>query len=169
MVVGLVGCGRWGRYILRDLVSLGCDVPVVARSEESTSRAEEGGASAIVPRVEALPTLDGAVVATPTSTHAAVLDASARARHARLLREAALTTTPRRRRRLAERAPDRLFVMDKWRYHPGVLELAAIARERRLGAVAGLRTVRVGWGNPHDDVDIVVGPRARTTSPSRSR
>jgi predicted dehydrogenase len=45
--------------------------------------------------------------------------------------------------------------MDKWRYHPGVLELAAIARERRLGAVSGLRTVRVEWGHPHDDVDPV--------------
>ena len=35
MVVGLVGCGNWGRHILRDLVSLGCEVPVVARSPES--------------------------------------------------------------------------------------------------------------------------------------
>jgi Trk K+ transport system NAD-binding subunit len=35
VVVGLVGCGRWGRHILRDLVALGCEVHVVARSEES--------------------------------------------------------------------------------------------------------------------------------------
>jgi dTDP-4-dehydrorhamnose 3,5-epimerase len=27
VIVGLVGCGRWGRHILRDLVSLGCEVP----------------------------------------------------------------------------------------------------------------------------------------------
>ena len=30
MVVGLVGCGRWGRHILRDLNLLSCEVPVVA-------------------------------------------------------------------------------------------------------------------------------------------
>ena len=39
VVVGLVGCGRWGRHILRDLVSLGCEVPVVARSDASVARA----------------------------------------------------------------------------------------------------------------------------------
>jgi predicted dehydrogenase len=36
-----------------------------------------------------------------------------------------------------------------------VLELAAIASERRLGRVHGITTVRIGWGNPHDDVDAV--------------
>jgi predicted dehydrogenase len=35
------------------------------------------------------------------------------------------------------------------------LALADIARERRLGAVLGLRTTRVGWGNPHEDADAV--------------
>ena len=68
MVVGLVGCGDWGRHILRDLVALGCDVPVVARSQESIARAEEGGAAEIVASIASLPTLDGAVVATP-ATH----------------------------------------------------------------------------------------------------
>jgi len=52
--------------------------------------------------------------------------------------------------RLAEAAPDRLFVMDKWRYHPGVELLAALARDRELGRVVGLRTSRLGWGNPHE-------------------
>jgi predicted dehydrogenase len=36
---------------------------------------------------------------------------------------------------------------------PGVRELAEIARDGRLGRVRGLRTVRVGWGRVHDDVD----------------
>ena len=54
---------------------------------------------------------------------------------------------------LSELGGDRLFVMDKWRYHPGVLELAAIARSGRLGSVLGLSTTRVGWGQKHDDVD----------------
>jgi predicted dehydrogenase len=45
--------------------------------------------------------------------------------------------------------------MDKWRYHPGVELLGEIARSGELGEIVGLRTTRVGWGNPHDDVDIV--------------
>lgn len=42
--IGLVGCGNWSRHILRDLKTLGCHVSVVARSEESRSRAERGEA-----------------------------------------------------------------------------------------------------------------------------
>jgi len=154
VVVGLVGCGRWGRHILRDLRSLGCEVPVVARSEESRARAEEGGANAVVADIAALTGVDGVVVATPTSTHAAVLEQVLELR-VPVYVEKPLTDDPAAAARLAELGADRLFVMDKWRYHSGVLELAAIARERRLGAVSGLRTVRIGWGNPHDDVDIV--------------
>lgn len=154
MVVGLVGCGRWGRYILRDLVSLGCEVPVVARSDESTARAREGGAAAIVGEVAALPPLDGAVVATTTSTHAAVMEALLE-RDLPVYCEKPLTDDPEVAQELAELAEGRLFVMDKWRYHPGVAELASIARERRLGHVHGLTTVRIGWAIAHDDVDPV--------------
>jgi predicted dehydrogenase len=46
-----------------------------------------------------------------------------------------------------------VFVMDKWRYHPGVELLRDIARSGEFGAVVGLETVRTGWGNPHADVD----------------
>ena len=154
MVVGLVGCGRWGTHILRDLVSLGCEVPVVARSAASKLRAEGSGAKAIVADIASLPRVDGAVVATTTSTHAAVLE-EVLERDVPVFCEKPLTDDPEAAERLAARAPDRLFVMDKWRYHPGVQELAAIAREQRLGPVAGLATVRIGWGTAHDDVDPV--------------
>jgi predicted dehydrogenase len=153
-VVGLVGCGRWGRHILRDLRSLGCAVPVVARSEASRERAREGGARAIVEHVSQLAGADGIVVATPTTTHAEVLE-EALALGVPLFCEKPLAHDAVAASRLAERAPETIFVMDKWRYHPGVRELGAIAREQRLGRVSGIRTVRVGWGNPHDDVDPV--------------
>ena len=154
MVVGLVGCGRWGRYILRDLVALGCEVTVVARSEESVARAREGGAGAIVADVGSLPALDGVVVATTTSTHARVIE-DLLGLDVPVFTEKPLTTDREAAARFAELAPDRLFVMDKWRYHAGVLELAAMAREQRLGPVRRLVTTRIGWGNPHDDVDPV--------------
>jgi predicted dehydrogenase len=154
VVVGLVGCGRWGKHILRDLIALGCDVPAVARSDESRARAEKGGASAIVSRIEELPALDGVVVATTTSTHALVIE-ELLGRDIPVFTEKPITTDPYAAARLAEAAPDTLFVMDKWRYHPGVSEIAAIARERRLGSVSGLTTIRRGWGVAHDDVDPV--------------
>jgi 3-hydroxyisobutyrate dehydrogenase-like beta-hydroxyacid dehydrogenase len=57
--VGLIGCGHWGKNILRDLVSLGCRVHVVARSEASIGRATEGGAVSITNDLGGLPEPDG--------------------------------------------------------------------------------------------------------------
>jgi predicted dehydrogenase len=154
VVVGLVGCGRWGRHILRDLNTLGCEVPVVARSDASVARAREGGAAAIVADVDDLAEVDAVVVATTTSTHAALVERVLE-RGIPVFCEKPLTDDPEAAARLETTAPGSLFVMDKWRYHPGVTELASIAKEGRLGAVAGISTTRVGWGNPHDDVDAV--------------
>lgn len=149
VVVGLVGCGHWGRNILRDLVSLGCTVPVVVRSAANVSEARRLGADQIVPSVADLPRLDGVVVATPTSTHADVLD-EVLPLGVPVYVEKPLTLDTESADRLAATAGDRLFVMDKWRHHPGVQLLARIAREGELGPVIGLRTARIGWGNPHE-------------------
>ena len=153
LTVGLVGCGHWGRHILRDLLSLGCVVPVATKSEESRRNAFEGGASIIVDRLEELPELDAVVVATPSATHASVIEAVLQ-RGVPVYTEKPLACDPESASRLAQAAPERLFVMDKWRYHPGVEMLARIAREKELGPVLGLRTTRAQWGNPHSDVDI---------------
>jgi predicted dehydrogenase len=150
--IGLIGCGRWGRNILRDLHTLGCAVTVVAPSDDSRRNAVEGGAAAMVDRIEALPAVDGIVVATPTATHAAVIEALLH-RGIPIYCEKPLTPDRAAAARLAALAPDRLFVMDKWRYHPGIEALAAIARSGELGPVLGLRTTRVQWGNQHLDVD----------------
>src|ERR1041384_6958925 len=120
MNVGLVGCGRWGVNILRDLRSLGCDVPVVARSQESVARARDGGASAVVRDVSELSHVDGIVVATTTSSHAEVVEA-ALDHGVPVFVEKPVCTDSQRAVRLSELGGGRLFVMDKWRYHPGVL------------------------------------------------
>ncbi|MGQ0615021.1 MAG: Gfo/Idh/MocA family protein [Planctomycetaceae bacterium] len=152
--VGLVGCGNWGRHILRDLVALGCRVTVVARSEASRARAREGGAAAVVATAEELPPLAGAVVATPTSTHAAVIEGLLPL-GIPIFVEKPMAHDAARARALAERGAGRLFVMDKWRYHPGVALLASLARTGELGEPFALRTARLQWGNPHADVDCI--------------
>jgi len=148
--VGLAGCGSWGRYILRDLLSLGCSVSVVARSPESRARAED--AETTVGSVPELPDVDGIVIATPTTTHAAVIE-EALERGVPVFVEKPLTNDLTAADTLVAAGGERLFVMDKWRYHPGVELLRDLARDGSLGAVRGLLTTRVGWGNPHDDVD----------------
>jgi len=56
--VGLVGCGRWGRLILRDLKALGCWVVVAARSPASIANAQAAGADAVVADIDELPPVD---------------------------------------------------------------------------------------------------------------
>jgi predicted dehydrogenase len=152
--VALAGCGRWGRHILRDLIALGCEVPVVARSEASVERAREGGASEIVADLASLGAVDGVVVATPTATHAEVVE-EALGLGVPVFVEKPLSADVDSARRVAAIAPDRLFVMDKWRYHPGVLELARIARSGELGPVVGIHARRVGVGHAYADVNAV--------------
>ncbi len=148
MEIGLVGCGVWGANVLRDLRQLGCATRVVARSEASVRRASDGGATAIVSEIEGLDGVDGVVALTPIETHAAVLD-EALGLDVPVFVEKPLCDDAGEAARLAALAPDRLFVMDKWRYHPGIGVLASIAREGTLGGVHGLRTVRVQAGNRH--------------------
>jgi predicted dehydrogenase len=102
--------------------------------------------------VEEAGTPEGVVVATPTATHAAVLDAVLPL-GVPVYVEKPLAPSAADASRLAEAAPDRLFVMDKWRYHPGIELLRDIARSGELGPPLGVKSVRVGWGSPHRDVD----------------
>jgi predicted dehydrogenase len=94
------------------------------------------------------------VVATPTVTHAEMIEAVLPL-GIPIFTEKPLSNDVAAARSLTAQAPERLFVMDKWRYHPGILELARLARSGALGQVQGLRTLRVQRGNPHADVDCV--------------
>lgn len=155
MEVGLVGCGLWGANVLRDLRLLECDVRVVARSDASVARAREGGAVAVVREIGELGAVDAIVAVTPIETHAAVLE-EALAAGVPVFVEKPLCDDAGDAARLAALAPDRLFVMDKWRYHPGVAAIAAIATTERFGGVHGLRTVRVQPDNRHSEDAIWV-------------
>lgn len=152
--VALVGCGKWGRHILRDLVGLGCDVAVVDPSAANAGRALQLGARAAVSSTDALPAVAGVVVATPATVHADSVE-QVLPLGVPVFVEKPLTVDPLSAARLVAASGGRLFVMDKWRYHPGVRLLSDIVRDGRLGRVNGLRTVRTDWGNPHTDVDVV--------------
>ena len=66
-----------------------------------------------------------------------------------------------RARRLAAAGRDRLFVMDKWRYHLGVLAAGGHRTRRQVGAGIGLHTTRIGYAHGHP-TPIASGPCCRT-------
>jgi len=150
--IGLIGVGPWGANILRDLRALGGTVHCCARSDGSSERARAGGAASVVERPEDLPaTCAGFVVATRTISHIdSILAVLPRGKP--IYCEKPLTTNLTTARALPEAAQRLVFVMHKWRYHPGVTELARIAASHVDGPVEGLRLLRLGWGNHHVDI-----------------
>jgi predicted dehydrogenase len=153
--IGLVGIGPWGANILRDLRALGAIVHAVARSPDSVARARSGGAASIVNAPGALPpNCDGYVVANRTVSHLdAVEELLPRGRP--IFCEKPIGSDVARTKRLPAQAHALVFIMHKWRYQPAIVELARIASAGRYGPVQGLRTVRVGWGNPHADANVL--------------
>ncbi len=151
--IGLVGCGVWGRLLLRDLVALGADV-VVADVDPGARVAASSAGATVVDEAEALPRVDAAIVATPAMTHAAVAD-TLLPREIPILIEKPFTTSVVDAERLVTVAGDRLFVGHTWRYHPGVELLGQIAQSGELGPIAGLRSIRTNWTSSRGDVDSV--------------
>ncbi len=152
--VGLVGYGRWGRLIFRDLVALGAEVHVAVPSASSQQAATTAGAASVCAATAELPELDGYVVA-PTTIHHAEAVETLIDRGRPIFVEKPLTNDLAAAERIVAAAPELVFVMDKWRYHPGVEELARLARSGAFGAIRAIRSYRLGWGNPHQDVDAV--------------
>jgi predicted dehydrogenase len=154
-VIGLVGVGNWGKLILRDLVSLGAEVHAVAVSKASIANAQEFGASSVVSSISDLPELDGAVAAPITTRHAEVVAALGQAQSGPIYCEKPLTVDAADADQLVETLGDRLFLMDKWRYQAGVLELARLAQSGELGEIQSITLRRVSSRNPHADVNTV--------------
>jgi predicted dehydrogenase len=152
--IGLVGCGRWGQLILRDLVQCGARVHVVARNKAADAAARLYGASEIVSDLAQLGDMDGYVIATPTVSHASVVEALL-PKGQPIFVEKPMTADRTSARRLTQMANGRLFVMDKWRYHPAIEAMRSEIVEGRVGDVIAIQTVRTGWGNPHDDVSVL--------------
>lgn len=151
-VVGLAGCGLWGRNILRDLISLGCRVHVADPSAEKRQAAVESGAENAVDDVKRLGELDAYVVATPAATHAEVADYLLEFLKPVFV-EKPFTVDSASAEVLVRKGRNLLFVMHNWRYHPGIRMLGDIAASGEFGPVTGLHSFRMNWTSPRKDVD----------------
>lgn len=152
LAIGLVGCGQWGRHILRDLKACSATVHVVARSERSRHNAMLHRADSIVGDLSDLPAVDGYVVAAPTSLHAEIIKTLLPSQRP-IFTEKPLATDPASARRIVDEGGDRVFVMDKWRYHPGIERIRREIAAGTLGRVLAIRIQRWGWGQSNADVN----------------
>lgn len=166
--VALVGCGMWGHNLLRALVQ-NPRAEVVAVADTSPAKLARArlltpGAQAVTSLEEALAARpDAVVIATPSASHAAIaldaLDAGVD-----VFVEKPLAVSPADAERCVAKAAalGRIgMVGHLLRYHPAVVRLVELARDRRLGEVRhvtaarllsrGDRSSSVLWSlGPHD-------------------
>ncbi|WP_459502341.1 Gfo/Idh/MocA family protein [Bacillus sp. C1] len=154
--IGVVGCGQWGRYILRDLKQLGVKTSVVARSVASQTNATTYGADHIVNTIEALDeSINGYIVSSIASAHVENIRALL-PRKRPIYVEKPLGTNLDEVEALAVESTGLIYVMHKWRYHPGINALLALTQSKKLGKIKGLRLQRTNWGRQHKDVDCTL-------------
>ena len=153
--IGLVGCGRWGKLILRDLKSLNCEVEVFARGEQSIANATAYDADKIIADIKDFSSnLEGFVVASPTVTHVDCIN-KLLPHSCPIFVEKPLSDNLTEVQSLPQSAHELVFTMHKWRYHPAIEEMRRIAKNEEFGRVTGLRTKRNQWGNPHQDTNAI--------------
>ncbi len=151
-VIGLIGCGHWGRNIVRNLVDL--NVPVVVHD---VSPAAIEWLKDTYPSVEVAGSMDellrdrridAAMVATPAATHAElarrVLEAG---RDVFVEKPMALTVGEGRALcELAERRGRILMVGHLLEYHPAIRRLVDLVRTGELGKIYYIYSNRLGFG-----------------------
>lgn len=152
--IALLGCGLWGKNILRTLLGLGASVDVIDtnrwRREEAIAQGANGAFDSLDDRTDP----DGIIIASPATTHADVI-AEVLPLGKPVFVEKPFTTEVGSAERLADAGRGRLFVMDIWRYHPGVAVLSEIVRSNELGPVEILRSTRTNWTSPRKDTDAI--------------
>ncbi|WP_438033352.1 Gfo/Idh/MocA family protein [Sorangium sp. So ce204] len=148
--VALVGCGRWGEKLLRAL-SENARARVVAVADVDRGRLSR--ARALAPRARLVRTIDEAlaarvdavIIATPAASHAELALRALEA-GADVFVEKPLALSAAQADRCASRAAalGRIgMVGHLLRYHPSVVRLVALARERRLGDLVSFSAARL--------------------------
>lgn len=154
MKIGLIGCGKWGRNILRDLVSLNIDVIVYEVDEKKKEAAFKQGAKKFKTGLEELGNLDGLIICTPATTHAELLN-KLKEFDKPVFVEKPLCTNINDLEFIKKHSDKDIFLMHIWRYHAGIVGLGEINRSRELGNLVQLKTIRANWTSPRVDTDSV--------------
>lgn len=158
MKVGLVGCGYWGKNLLRNFNGLGA-LSLVC---ESTARNQKV-ARELAPGVaitgsydELLASdVDGVVIATPAVTH---YELACRALEAGkdIFVEKPLSLTLAEGRRLLTKADDRIVMVGHiLEYHPACVKLVELVRQGELGELCYLYSNRLSFGKVRREENIL--------------
>jgi predicted dehydrogenase len=152
--IGLIGCGNWGKQIVAQLVKLGCEVSVVARSQQSIDNAMQAGAARVLSSIGEFENLKGLIIATSTESHFSVIEESLPLK-VPIFVEKPITANLEQTLFLRKKAAGQIFVMDKYRYHPAIKALAELIAKKELGNIRALTTKRYGREISTGPVDCI--------------
>lgn len=150
--VAVVGCGYWGRNVVRNFLALGALAAVVDPTAAGQSAARELAPGVpVYPNLDdvlGLPGIDAVVLATPAVTHAELgLRALAAGKDLLVEKPMALSVADCRRLIDAATAGRRmLHVGHLLEYHPSFLTLREWIAAGRLGKILRLHSHRLGFG-----------------------
>lgn len=158
--VAVVGCGYWGKNLVRNFAQLGalrmvCDTAEVGR-KLAAEMAPQAEVVTDVDEVLSAP-VEGVVIATPAETH---YDLTRRALEAGkdVLCEKPLALTYEQGvelARLAERQGRILMVGHVMEYHPGIVRLLELVRGEELGKVQYIYSNRLSLGKVRREENIL--------------
>lgn len=156
-IIGLIGCGRWGRNILRDLLSLRCRVIVADPSPQARETALRMGAELTVENSSQMDdySCDGYIIASPILTLPD--ESQMMLRHGKPIfcEKPVFITTEEKERLLMAGAAERLFAMYKFCYHPGIEALRSIIVSEELGPLETIILRRLNWDDGFQGTDCL--------------
>lgn len=154
LVIGLIGCGLWGRNILRELAHLNAQAHVMDPHPESREYADQNGAHKTYSNLEDLPEVDGFILSTPASLHAQQIKGLISLGKP-IFTEKPFVLSLDEALEIQELGRDQVFVMHVWRYHSAVQKLKEIIATKQIGEIELIRTRRCNWTSPRTDVDPI--------------
>lgn len=153
-VIGLIGCGTWGKNILRDLILLNCKTYVVDTDHQARSNALTLGAADAFCNINDLPGCDGFVVAVPIPDLAKECAGLLKYKKP-IFSEKTLCLSLEDFNLLESLGGlEYIYVMHKWHYHAGVETLRKLSQSGRIGQIEEIFTTRHAWVNDFHGGDV---------------
>jgi UDP-2-acetamido-3-amino-2,3-dideoxy-glucuronate N-acetyltransferase len=156
--VAVVGCGQWGRNLVRNFHALGAlSALCEAAPERARELSKEYGVPALSPdEVLADGDIDGVILATPAATHAALaIRALEAGKHVFVEKPLALTVADAERIQVAAATNQRLVMVGHLlQYHPAFLRLRKLVADGGLGRLNYIYSNRLNLGRFRREEDV---------------
>lgn len=159
--IAVLGCGSWGRNLVRNFHELGVLAAVADVSVDGRAEAARIAPDALVCErfgdALSLPSVKGVVVATPAATHAEICEAALHAGKD-VLCEKPLALDYGQARNVASLAEARgsiLMVGHVLEYHPAILKLRQLVADGQLGKIHYVYSTRLNLGKIRKEENIL--------------